>query len=196
MFNGVVVAASRLQAMPRRRPIEWSCPLHWLRLLLAPSSSRKLPLPDAWLFCLRRLLQHDARWKQLQPHFAFHPLIANTHHLTLIASLHRPAFLLFLCHISFHIPGSPTPTSSPPRCSSPPVAIHYRHFHTTRATTHPPCQKAYNKTRSYSTMTRKRRARSASRSSTSPTRASSLVLVATRLVPAQPTAFPCDSTNK
>jgi hypothetical protein len=119
MFNGVVVAASRLQAVPRRRrPIEWSCRLHWLRLLLAPSSQRKLPLPDAWLFCLRRLLQHDARWKQLQPHFAFHPLIANTHHLTLIASLHRPAFLLFLCHISFHIPGSPTPTSSPPRAAA------------------------------------------------------------------------------
>jgi hypothetical protein len=56
MFN-VVVAASVLQAaVPRRRPIEWSLPLHWLRFA-SSREPRKLPLPDAWLFCLRRSLQ-------------------------------------------------------------------------------------------------------------------------------------------
>jgi hypothetical protein len=131
--------------------------------------------------------------EQLQPHQHFHPLIATAHHTTSPASVHRPAFLLFLCHQPFPIPRPNTTSSSPPRCSSLPVAIHSRHLNSTRVTTHPPCQKAYNKTRSYSTMTRKRRARSASRSSTSPTRASSLVLVATRLVPR---AAHCDPVRR
>ena len=188
---GVVSESELLSSPPhsckQSRPVvvQWSGHCHCTGF--ASSLQRALPSrrlaststsPPASLFCLRSL-----QCEQLQPHFDFHPLIAFAHHLTSLASLHRPAFLLFLCHLSFPIPRPTTPSSSPPRCSSLPVAIHSRHLNSTRVTTHPPCRKAYNKTRSYSTMTRRRPALSASRSSTSPTRASSLVLVATRFVP-------------
>jgi hypothetical protein len=172
---------SSKQAIPRRRPMQSSGHRHCTGF--ASSRERGCSQPDAWRISVLAASSTPVETTRLQPHFKFHPLIASTHHLTSPASIHRPAFLLFLCHLSFHKPRPPTPSSSPPRCSSPPVAIHSRHLNSTRATTYPPCRKAYNRTRSYSTMTRKRPARSASRSSTSPTRASSLVLVATRFVP-------------